>query len=107
MTRTQHAVVTLLALLSLLVAAANIGLGLNNRSAQAEVAQRQQYTQQSVQLEVLYREIVRNLAELAARNNDEDVRAMLLRHGISYSVNAPAGASTGAPAAAPTAVVRK
>ncbi len=36
------------------------------------------------------------LAELGARNNDEDVRAMLQRHGISYSVNTPA------PTAAPT-----
>lgn len=96
MTRTQHAVFTLLALLSLLAAAASIGLGVSNRSAQAEVAQRQQYTQQSVQLEGLYREIVRNLAELGARNNDEDVRAMLLRHGISYGVNAPAAAATAA-----------
>jgi len=55
-----------------------------------------------VQLEGLYREIIRALAELGARNNDQDVRALLQRHGISYTVNAPAAAE---PAAA--APVRK
>lgn len=55
-------------------------------------------------METLYREIVRALAELAARNNDADVRAMLGRHGITYTVNAPAqsgGAAGTSPAPAP------
>jgi hypothetical protein len=58
---------------------------------------RQQYVQQSVQLEGLYREIIRALAELGARNNDQDVRAMLQRHGISYTVNPPAAAGAAGP----------
>jgi hypothetical protein len=98
MSRTQHLIVTVLALLCLATVLANIGLSLSNRAAQAEVNQRQQFVQQSVQLEGLYREIVRALAELAARNSDNDVRAMLQRHGVSYSVNAPSQAPTPAPA---------
>jgi hypothetical protein len=103
MSRAQHLIVTLLALLCLGAVVANITLSLGNRSAQAEVAQRQQFVQQSAQLEGLYREIVRALAELAARNNDAPVREMLQRHGISYSVNAPSSAQS----AAPTAPARK
>lgn len=95
MSPTQYWIVTLLAALCLAATAANAALSLRSRTAQAEVAQRQQFVQQSVQLEGLYKEIVRALAELAARNNDEDVRGMLQRHGISYSVNvAPATAAT-------------
>jgi sensor domain CHASE-containing protein len=97
LSRTQHAIVMFLAALCLVAVAANVALSLRSQAAQAEVAQRQQFVQQSVQLEGLYREIVRALAELAARNNDEDVRGMLQRHGISYSVNpTPPAAATGA-----------
>ena len=91
MTRAQYWIVTSLAALCVAIMALNVTLSSLNRSRQAEVAQRQQYVQQSVQLESLYREIVRALAELAARNNDDDVRTLLQRHGISYTVN-PAAA---------------
>ena len=89
---------TTLGALCLLVVASNITLVTTNRSLQADINLRQQYVQQSVQLEGLYREIVRALAELGARNNDESVRALLQRHGISYSVNpTPAVAAPAAP----------
>ena len=61
-------IVTLLALLGLVATGANVAFVLQNRSAQAEVAKRQQFVQQSLQLEQLYRDIVRVLAELGARN---------------------------------------
>ena len=93
MTRAQYWIVTLLATLCLAAMLANVTLSTLNRAAQADVTTRQQFVQQSVQLEGLYREIVRTLAELGARNNDEDVRSLLQRHGISYSVNAPAAAA--------------
>lgn len=73
--------------------ASNVALATLNRGAQSEVALRQQYVQQSVQLEGLYREIARALAELGARNNDTEVKAMLERHGISYNVNAAPAAT--------------
>lgn len=93
MSRTQFWTATVLASCALLLAAANVALGTMNRGLQADIGQRQQYVQQSVQLEGLYREIIRALAELGARNNDQDVRALLSKHGISYTVNAPAPAA--------------
>lgn len=93
MSRAQFWVATVLGALCLLLALVNLTVGSMNRSLQAEVGVRQQYVQQSVQLEGLYREIIRALAELGARNNDQEVRAMLQRHGISYTVNAPAAAA--------------
>ena len=109
MTRTQFWIVTGLAAASLALLALNAYLLFGNRAVQRELAARQQFVQQSAQLEGLYREIVRALAELAARNNDEAVRTMLARHGITYTVNPPAAAppppavapAPGAPAAAP------
>jgi hypothetical protein len=97
MNRLQFWATTALAAMCLLLAATNITLGATNRGLQGDIGLRQQYVQQSVQLEGLYREIVRALAELGARNNDQDVRAMLQRHGISYTVNAPAAAPAAAP----------
>lgn len=100
MNRIQYATVTTLGALGLALMAADATLGALNRDLQGDVALRQQYVQQSVQLEGLYREIVRSLAELGARHNDEAVRALLQRHGITYSVSAPA-------ASAPAGGVRK
>ncbi|MDP1646884.1 MAG: hypothetical protein Q8M01_01590 [Rubrivivax sp.] len=104
MTRLQYWIATVLAAACLALAAANVGLGSVNGAARSDVNQRQQYVQQSVQLEGLYREIIRALAELSARNDDGEVTAMLERHGITFSVNPAA-----APAAptAPTASKRK
>lgn len=101
MTRLQYWLATALAAACLALMAANVALGYSNQSARGDVGQRQQYVQQSVQLEGLYREIIRALAELAARNNDGDVKAMLQRHGISFNAGA-----TPSPAS-PAATVRK
>jgi hypothetical protein len=97
MRRMQFCISTVLAAAALLLAGANVLLGSMNRSLQADIGQRQQYVQQSVQLEGLYREIIRALAELGARNNDEAVRALLGKHGITYTVNPPAAGTPPAP----------
>ena len=93
MNKMQFAIATTVGALSLLLVAGNAALGRSNKALQADVALRQQYVQQSVQLEGLYREIIRALAELGARNNDAEVRSMLQQHGITYTVNAPAAAA--------------
>lgn len=99
MNRIQYAAVTTLAALGLLLVTADVTLASLNRGLQSDIALRQQYVQQSVQLEGLYREIVRALAELGARNNDTQVRDMLQRHGITYTLNAnPAAPAGQAPA---------
>lgn len=96
MNRLQYWAATVLGAACLLLAVGHILLASMNRSLQADIGQRQQFVQQSVQLEGLYREIIRALAELGARNNDQDVRALLQRHGITYSVNAPVEESAAA-----------
>lgn len=60
-----------------------------NRSLQGEVNSRQQYIQQSVQLEALNREIVAAIANLAVRNKDDQLKAMLAQHGITINVGSP------------------
>jgi hypothetical protein len=95
MNSAQFWAATVLGGVCLLLAASNVALATLNRAQQAEVGQRQQYVQQSVQLEGLYREIIRALAELGARNNDAELRALLGKHGINYTVNpSPAPAPT-------------
>ena len=76
----------------------NISLGVVIGGARGEVSQRQQFVQQSVQLEGHYKEIVRSLAELGARNNDGDVKALLQKHGIAYNFTPPAATAAVAPA---------
>ena len=90
MSRVQFALLTALSLLFAALVAGVLVLASMNRGLQVEVAGRQHFVQQSVQLEGLYREIARALAELGARNNDSQVRDMLARHGITYTANAPA-----------------
>jgi hypothetical protein len=76
---------------------ANIALVQVNRGIQAEVNARQQYIQQTVQLQTLNQEIIRALVELAVRNNDQDVKALLGSNGITFTVNAPAVAPAPGP----------
>ena len=102
MNKPQFWAATALGALCLVLALANVTMASMNRGLQGDINVRQQYEQQSMQLEGLYREIVRALAELGARNNDQDVRALLQQHGISYTVNAPA-----VPAAPAAAAPRK
>lgn len=93
MNRLHFGIVTAVAAGAMVAMAVSLTLATMNRSLQQEIGQRQQYVQQSAQLESLYREIVRALAELASRNNDQAVRAMLAQHGITYTANAPAAAA--------------
>lgn len=95
----HHVAPTLLVLgaaATLLLAATCVALGRLNQGLRAQVAERQQFVQQSLPLEGLYRDIVRGLAELAARHQDDPVRELLQRHGISYTVNDPHKAAAAA-----------
>jgi hypothetical protein len=81
--------VTTLAVLTAIFVVANMVLFTINRNAQAEFAARQEYIQQTVQLEGLYRDIVKALADLSVRNQDEDLKGLLASQGISVTINAP------------------
>lgn len=73
----------------LVLVLANITLFTSNRTLQEEVAARNQYIQQSLQLEKIYQPLVRALAELAATRNDTQIKALLNEQGINFSA-APA-----------------
>lgn len=98
--RWEFWLLTLLALAGAALVAVNIVLTTTNRTLQTEVNTRAQYVQQTGQLELLYREIVKALADLSVKNNDQQMRLMLGAQGIT--INAPA-AGAAAVAGAPDA----
>ena len=98
--RWEYWLLTLPVLAIVVLVGVNITLFNANRTAQAEVATRAQYIQQTAQLEPLYREIVKALADLSVRNNDSELRDMLAKRGITVSASPPAAAPP-APSAEP------
>jgi hypothetical protein len=84
--RWQFNVVVLLAVVSLVLVIANMSLFSRNRVQQQEISDRQLYVQQTAQLEGLYQQLIRGIAELSARNNDAALGAVLARQGITFTV---------------------
>jgi hypothetical protein len=93
----QFWTLTAIALLALVLGVANAMLFTSNRTAQTEITGRQDYIQKSVQFEGLYREIVKALADLSVRNQDQDLRNLLAAHGISVTLPPPATPAAPAP----------
>jgi hypothetical protein len=83
--------------LSLVLVLVNIAFFLNNRTIQNEINTRQQFINQTMQLERLGQELVNALASLALRNNDEQLRKLLAEQGITLT----AGSGPAGPAKAP------
>lgn len=99
LSRSQFNVVIVLAVVTLVLVITNMVLFSRNRAQQQEINNRQIYIQQTTQLEGLYQQLIRSVAELSTRNNDAALGAILNRQGITFSVtpNEPQGASeTGA-----------
>ena len=95
--RWQFNTLIVLGALSLLLTAVNATLFTNNRESQAAIAQSQQYVQQSVALEGLYRDIVKALAELGARSNDRGILDILAAQGLNVTLsNVPAAPASSA-----------
>lgn len=92
---------------SMALAIGNAILFTQNRSAQAEINVRAQFLQQSVQLEVLYRNIVKAIAELSVKSNDPKLMEILSTQGISVSVNKPSTLAGSAALSPATAVAPK
>lgn len=97
----QYSVLIALGALVVVLVVANGVLFTKNRGAQAELNARQQYLQQTVGLESLYRDIVKALAELGAKNNDQQLLQMLAAQGINVSVTPAAPAPAAQPTPAP------
>lgn len=85
--KSQFLILTAIAFLSLILVVVNAILFSQNRVAQAAVATRQQFIQQSVPLDNLYQQMVKALAELSSRSNDEQIKAILSAQGIRFSSN--------------------
>ena len=94
----QFNLLTLLGTVALLLVFANATLLTLNRSAQNALSQQQQFIQQTVPLEGLYREIVKALAELALKNHDPQLLAILSAQGLSVTATEPASKPASAPA---------
>jgi hypothetical protein len=84
-----------LAILSLPLVGVNIYLVHINQGLQREVSDRQQFIAQSVQIQQVTRDLASLLANLAVKNNDEQIRQLLTSHGVTFSVtpssNQPSG----------------
>ena len=92
---------TLFAAIAVALAATNIVLYGQNRDLQTEIAARAQYVQQSAQLETLFQEILKALADLSVRNKDSALAELLARRGFTVTVTPPTGLSAAAGAAVP------
>jgi len=78
-----------LAILSLPLVGVNIYLVHINQALQREVSDRQQFIAQSVQIQQVTRDLASLLANLAVKNNDEQIRQMLTSRGITFSTAPP------------------
>ena len=103
--RWQFRALTALGVLALVLALANSALFTLNRDAQAAIAHRQQYIQQSIGLEGLYRELVKALAESGTRGNDQAILGILAAQGLSVTLSG--GAATPATAASAVGGARR
>jgi|SRR5689334_22990662 len=86
---------TVLALVATVLVVVNMFLYVGNQKLNREFAERQQFIVQTAQVQVVAKEVVTALANLAIKNNDEQLKQLLASHGITYTVPAP-GAPGGA-----------
>ena len=73
----KFSLVTAIALIGSILVLVNVSFHRANRTLQADVAQRQQFINQSIQLARLNNEIIQALARLSAETNDESIRRLL------------------------------
>lgn len=96
----QWQAATGIAALALVLVVVNSILVLNNESHQAEVNQRQQFINQSIQLSRISQSLVTALAQAAVRSDDKDIREMLASSGFTIQQANPAQ-QTAAPPSEP------
>jgi len=78
---------TLLALVATVLVVVNMFLFVANQKLNREVSERQQFIVQTAQVQGIAKDIVTALANLAVKNNDEQLKQLLASHGITYSVS--------------------
>ena len=86
--RWEFWVTTGVALLAAVIAGYTMMLFAQNQGTRAELAQRSLYVQRTMQLEVLYRDVAKALADLSLRNQDKALSDLLATQGITINVPA-------------------
>jgi hypothetical protein len=86
--------------ITLILVVAYIVLIQENRSVQAEVNQRQQFINQSIQLGRINDALIRGLAAAAVNSSDERLRELLAQNGITINPATGAPERQATPAAA-------
>jgi hypothetical protein len=84
--------------LTLLLVASYIVLVQDNRTVQAEVNQRQQFINQSIQLGRVNEALIRALASAAVSHNDDRLRELLTQSGVTINAAGEAAPASNAPA---------
>ena len=74
-----------------------------NRSVQAEVNQRQQFINQSIEFNRINDALIRAIATTAVNNKDDKLRELLTQNGITINPSASASEKAPPPSAAPAA----
>jgi len=92
--------------ITLALVVAYIVLIQDNRTVQAEVNQRQQFINQSIQLGRINDTLIRALAAAAVENNDDKLRELLAQNGISINPTTGAPEKQATPPAAPAGTGR-
>ncbi|MDD5035575.1 MAG: hypothetical protein PHE55_12540 [Methylococcaceae bacterium] len=92
----NHHLLTVLAGILLALVIVNIVLNTGNLERQQEVNNRQVYIQQAQQLDALYREMVKAIADLSVSRNDAQLRDLLAGQGLTVNPN-PKPAEEGSP----------
>ena len=85
LTNRQYWTLTAIAAASVVAVITNMAMNLVNRTTQAEINSRALFLQQTVQLDVFYREMVKALADVSLRNQDKDLQELLTSHGITVT----------------------
>ena len=93
----QFNLLTALGAFAVLLVLGNAVLFTLTREAQTALAQQQQFIQQTVPLEGLYRDMVKALAEMGVKANDPQLLGVLSAQGLSIKVNAVATKPNEAP----------
>lgn len=91
--RWQHRLLCALGIAALLMVLVNALLFTLNRDAQNALNQRQQFIQQTVPVEALYRDIVKSLAEMAVKDKDKPLLDMLAAQGLTITASGPTAPS--------------
>jgi hypothetical protein len=78
-------VLAMLAVICAGVTVFNTSLRTGVRERQVQLAARQQFINESMTLARVNSQLIQTLANMSAQSNDEAIREMLARHGVTFS----------------------